>query len=59
MNRIRMVNSETGSVTYCDQRAVKDLQAIGFFEQPEPTLEVSEKKPELKNTKTKTDAANK
>ena len=54
-----MVNSETGSVTYCDQRAVKDLQAIGFFEQPEPTLEVSEKKTELKNTKTKTDAVNK
>ena len=49
MNRVRMVNHTSGNVTYCDRSMIRTLNAIGFIEQPEPSLE-TEPKAEVVNT---------
>ena len=49
MNRVRMVNHTSGNVTYCDTSMIRTLNAIGFVEQPEPSLE-TEKPKEVVNT---------
>lgn len=43
MNRVRMVNHTSGNVTYCDRSMIRTLNAIGFVEQPEPSLETADK----------------
>jgi hypothetical protein len=57
MNRVRMVNHTSGNVTYCDRSMIRTLNAIGFVEQPEPSLEteiVEKPKAEVVNTAPKT-----
>jgi len=55
MNRVRMVNHTSGNVTYCDRSMIRTLNAIGFVEQPEPSLE-TEPKAEVNTAPTKTPA---
>ncbi len=55
MNRVRMVNHTSGNVTYCDRSMIRTLNAIGFVEQPEPSLE-TEPKDEVNTAPTKTPA---
>lgn len=50
MNRVRMVNHTSGNVTYCDRSMIRTLNAIGFVEQPEPSLEMEKPKDEVVNT---------
>lgn len=50
MNRVRMVNHTSGNVTYCDRSMIRTLNAIGFIEQPEPSLETEKPKDEVVNT---------
>lgn len=62
--RIRMVNPESEKITFCAPSAVRDLKAIGYIEQPEPSLDIDEPltvipKPEPQTTKLKTNATNK
>jgi hypothetical protein len=54
MNRVRMVNHTSGNVTYCDRSMIRTLNAIGFVEQPEPSLETEKPKDEVANTAPKT-----
>jgi len=55
MNRVRMVKHTSGNVTYCDRSMIRTLNAIGFVEQPEPSLE-TEPKAEVNTAPTKTPA---
>lgn len=60
--RVRMVNIETSKVTHCSPNAVRDLKAIGFIEQPLPSLDIDEPItviPQPETTKPKTNATNK
>ena len=56
MNRVRMVNHTSGNVTYCDRSMIRTLNAIGFIEQPEPSLETEKPKEVVNTAPTKTPA---
>jgi len=60
MNRVRVVNTKTNVVTYCERNALRDLERIGFVEQPEPIDEQIDltATPKKTTTKKKSDATN-